>query len=62
MNDVGYIKYGHGLKHVKLNLNQENEHNYPPTTLHSELLTINDKLVSFEMLYAIINKRFHTCL
>ena len=71
MEKVGNIKLGHKLGSKKLNfkphlgeeeLEKEMEIEYPLYTLHDSLITIGGKVVSYEMLYAIVAKRFHECL
>ena len=38
------------------------DENYPPATLYDSALTIGGKQISYEMIFAIVNRRFHECL
>ena len=64
MQQEGHIKYGHKIDFVDVRNREEilKETGYPATTLHSSQMTVSGKFVSYEMLYAIVGKRFHNCM
>ena len=60
----GHVKYGHKIDFVDVRNKEEilEETGYPQCTLHGSQMTISGKYVSYEMLYAIVAKRFHSCM
>ena len=66
MAETGLIKRGHELSHFKVNTDnrkrKDENFNFPVETLHDTHLTIGGKQLSYEMLFAVVNKRFHACL
>lgn len=75
MAEKGYIKKGHVVGGVdpRSNTNHKTYDEvkftetftkfvYPIATVQSELITVADKVVSFEMVKGMIAKRFHTCM
>ena len=55
------IKRGHQLDSLKLDMNNPNK-NFPATSLYDKTLTIGGKQISYEMIHAIVNRKFHECL
>ena len=70
MADKGYIKLNHDLSFTRVNpdgMPEEDKEKirdleYSPFTLFDRNITIGDKVVSYELLYAMINRRFHKCM
>ena len=64
MAKEGYIKRGHSLQLTPIAsiIQDQEKYRYPQFSLQKHLITVGDKVVSYEMLYAMIAKRFHTCL
>lgn len=42
--------------------NNINSSNFPETTTFEQIVMINNKQVSYELLYSIVGKKFHSCL
>ena len=63
MKHTGEIPSSAPIDFIKASQSEQRQLNENAERIsHTKMLTLNEKEVSFEMLYSIIGKRFHECL